>query len=120
MSIGSLTLWNFGKQVRSRQFHYPLHTVNAQEKDLVCHNLWKQHCEEMVLIESNVLNVNSVKTTFEFHPSADQAWQVWANNVLPASSIYPSPYANVHKGNLTKMGGVIGNSDDATWNETEK
>ena len=115
MSIGSLTLWNFGGQIRSRQFHYSLHMINAQEKDVICESLWRQHTDEMMLIESNVLNVNGKKTTFEFQPSADQAWQIWANNVLPASSTYPSPYANVHKGDLKQIGGSIGTELTSTW-----
>ena len=108
MSIGSLSLWNFGTKIRSRQFHYPLHTVSAEEKDKVCESLWKQHTDEMMLIESNVVNVKGKKVTFEFHPSADQSWQIWANNVLPASATYPSPFANVHKGDLKMIGGSIG------------
>lgn len=36
MSIGSLTLWNLGDRVQSREFHYPLHTVSASEKDDIC------------------------------------------------------------------------------------
>ena len=115
MSIGSLTLWNFGGQIRSRIFHYSFHMINAQEKDEICESLWRQHTDEMMLIESNVLNVNDKKTTFEFQPSADQAWQIWANNVLPASSTYPSPYANVHKGDLKQIGRSIGTELTSTW-----
>jgi len=115
MSIGSLTMWNFGGQIRSRRLHYPVHMISAQEKDQICESLWKQHTDEMMLIESNVLNINGEKSTFEFQPSADQAWQIWANNVLPASSTYPSPYANVHKGDLKKTGGSIGTDSNSTW-----
>ena len=114
MSIGSLSLWNFGGRIRSREFHYPLHTVSAQEKDIICESLWKQHTKEMLLIESNLLTINHQKVTLEFQPSADQAWQCWANNVLPASATYPSPYANVHKGNLTHIGGTVGDAN-CTW-----
>jgi len=46
MSIGSLTLWNFGGQIRSRQLHYSLHMINAQEKDQICESLWKQHTDQ--------------------------------------------------------------------------
>ena len=115
MSIGSLTLWNFGAKVRSRQFHYPLHTVSAEEKDQICASLWKQHTEEMMLIESNVINIKGKKVTFEFQPSADQSWQIWANNVLPASATYPSPFANVHKGDLKVIGGSIGLTSKEKW-----
>ena len=32
MSIGSLTCWNFGNRVRSRDFHYLLHCLSVNEK----------------------------------------------------------------------------------------
>ena len=72
MCIGSLTLWNFGKQVRSRNYHYPLHTISAKEKDNAVALLWQQHTEEMLLLEGNNLFINNEKVTLEFHPSADQ------------------------------------------------
>ena len=115
MSIGSLTLWNLGNKVRSREYHYPLHTISTSEKDIICSNLWMQHTEEMALIENNVLHMNGDKVTVEFQPSSDQAWQVWANNVLPNSATYPSPFANVHKGDLQKIGGSIGPNKENTW-----
>ena len=102
MSIGTLSLWNFGNRIRSRDFHYPLHLITASEKEEVCANLWYQHCEEMLLIESNVLTIDGQKVTFEFQPSADQAWQHWAANCLSQSATYPSPYANVHKADLNR------------------
>ena len=40
MCIGSLTCWNFGKRVRSRNFHYPIHMITAKEKDDVVANHW--------------------------------------------------------------------------------
>ena len=43
MSNGSLTMWNFGNRVSNMEFHYPLHLVSANEKDLICENLWHQH-----------------------------------------------------------------------------
>ena len=70
----------------------------------------------MNLIENNVLHVNGETITVEFQPSADQAWQCWAANVLPASATYPSPYANVHKSQLTKIHGSIGDNGTDTWN----
>ena len=108
MTIGYLTLWNFGNRIQSREFHYPLHLISTTEKDKVCEDLWKQYAEEMQLIESNIFNINNQKVTFEFQPSADQAWQCWAANILPQSATYPSPYANVHKSNLLIIGGSIG------------
>ena len=97
MTIGTLSLWNLGNRIRSRETHYLLHTFTAKEKEFVCEDLWKQHTEEMLLIESNVFTIDKEKVTFEFQPSADQAWQSWTANVLSQSASYPSPYANVHK-----------------------
>lgn len=65
--------------------------------------LWRQHTQEMEMMEGNALNV------------CGQPWQGWANNELNQAATYPSRYANVHKGELCKMGGSIGNSDDCTW-----
>ena len=45
MSIGSMVCWNFGDQVRSRDFQYLLHCVSVKEKDAIMHELWKQHTE---------------------------------------------------------------------------
>ena len=115
MTIGSLTLWNYGSRIRSREFHYPLHMISTTEKDIVCSDLWQQHADEMQLIESNVFTINEEKVTFEFQPSADQAWQFWAANVLTQSATYPSPYANVHKNDLRKIGGTIGHEYSNTW-----
>ena len=50
MTIGSITCWNFGNRVRSRDFHYILHTVDASEKDEVIAILWEQHADEMLLL----------------------------------------------------------------------
>ena len=36
------------------------------------------------------------------------SWQSWAANELNQVATYPSPYANVHKGNMNTMGGSIG------------
>ena len=116
MTVGTLTLWNFGNRIRSRDSHYLLHVLSANEKDIVCENLWQQHTEEMQLIQSNVFTIRNEKVTFEFQPSADQAWQCWAANVLTQSASYPSPYANVHKSQLQLVNGSIGTSEsDSTW-----
>ena len=42
------------------------------------------------------------------------SWQSWAANELNQAAKYPSPYANVHKGNICTMGGSIGFSDNDT------
>ena len=54
MTIGTVSLWNYGSRIRSREFQYPLHmlTGSASEKDDVCELLWKQHSDEMNLIEN--------------------------------------------------------------------
>ena len=78
-------------------------------------DIWRQHAEEMKVLEGNVLTVCSQQCTAEFQPSANQSWQSWANNELRQAATYPSPYANVHKGQLCKMGGTIGNFNECTW-----
>ena len=115
MSIGSMVCWNFGDQVRSRDFQYLLHCVSVQEKDQLMHDLWEQHTEEMKILEGNILTVCNKDCTVEFQPGADMSWQSWAANELNQAATYPSPYANVHKGNMYTMGGTIGFSDSDTW-----
>ena len=108
MSIGSLTCWNFGDRVRSRDFQYILHCVSLGEKHEVLESIWKQHTDEMEMLEGNVFNVCDRQCTLEFQPSADMSWQSWANNELNQAATYPSPYANVSKGNMCTMGATIG------------
>ena len=115
MCIGLLSLWNLGNRIRSREYQYPLHTASCGEKEKVMEDLWKQHTDEMLLMEGNILNVNGEQVTVEFQPSADQAWQFWANNVLPQSATYPSMFANVHKGELSLIGGTMGEGTDYKW-----
>ena len=115
MSIGSLTMWNLGDRVRSSDFQYLLHCVSLGEKDEVLENLWKQHTDEMALLEGNIITVCEKQCTVDFQPSADMCWQSWANNELNQAATYPSPYANVHKGSLCTMGGSIGCSPSDTW-----
>ena len=108
MSIGSISFWNFGSRIiRSRNYHYPLHMVSAQEKEQVCADLWQQHAEEMVMIGGNSFTINNEKVTIEFKPSADQAWQFWAQ-----SATYPSMF--VRKDELSFIGGLI-SGEDAKW-----
>ena len=108
MAIGCMTMWNLGQRVRSREFHYLLHTASVSEKHDICNSLWMQHSEEMEILEGNILTINGEKCTVEFQTNADQSWQIWANNVLSASATCPSPYANVHKADLCFIGGSIG------------
>ena len=91
MTIATLSVWNYGNRIRSREFHYPLHMVTANEKDEVCELLWKQHSDEMQLIEGNIFCINDEKVTFSFIPAGDTSWLCWAGNVLPTSATYPSP-----------------------------
>ena len=97
MSIGSLTFWNLGERIRSRDFPYLLHYVSLGEKHDVLQSLWQQHTEEMMLLESSVFTVCGRKCTIEFQPSAYMRWQSWACNEVNQAATYPSPYANVHK-----------------------
>lgn len=120
MSIGSLTCWNLGDRVRSREYQYLLYCLSIGEKDPVMEDLWLQHSDEMLLLEGNILTVCGNQCTVEFQPSADQSWQSWANNELNQAATYPSPYANVHKGNMCVMGGTIGNSASDTWTPPSK
>lgn len=115
MSIGSMVCWNFGDQLRSRDFQYLLHCVSVKEKENIMRELWKQHTEEMKILEGNVLNVCGKECTVEFQPGADMSWQSWAANELNQAATYPSPYANVHKGNMVTMGGSIGSKEGDTW-----
>lgn len=105
--------------MRSWDYQYLLHCLSVSEKDNVMEDLWKQHTEEMLVLEGNILNVSGHQCTLEFQPSADQSWQSWANGELNQAATYPSPYAFVHKGSLGTMGGSIGHSDSAT-NKTWK
>ena len=57
----------------------------------------------MLLIEGNILKIDNKQVTVEFQPSADHAWQCWANNELTTSAIYPSIFAKVHKSELNLM-----------------
>ena len=89
MSIGSLTSWNFGDRVRSRDFQYILHCVSLGERDEVLQSIWKQHTDEMEMLEGNVFVVSNKQCTVEFQPSADMSWQSWANNELSQADTYP-------------------------------
>ena len=73
MSLGTLTLWNFGSLVRSRKKQYLLHALSVSEKDKVMEELWEQHCKEMKAMEGSYFTINGQRCLFEFIPSADQA-----------------------------------------------
>ena len=112
MSIGSLTCWNVWDRVRSRDLQQKIHCVSLAKKHEVLESIWKQHTDEMEMLEGNVFNVCDRQCTLEFQPSADMSWQSWANNELNQAASYPSPYANVSKGNMCTMGATIGFRED--------
>ena len=114
LTTGTISLWSFCNRIRSRDFHYLLHTISASEKDKVGEFLWMQHCDEMQLIEGNVIVINGVTCTFQFYPSADTAWLYFACNELSCSATNPSPFAQVHKNDLSQMNDSIGNNDKCT------
>ena len=107
MSIGSLTLWNFGEMVRSREYHYLLHCLSVKEKEEIMATLWKQHTEEMQMLEGNIFHVAGCECTVQFQPNADQSWQNWANNETTQAATYPSPFANVSKSNMNVVNGAL-------------
>ena len=63
--------------------------------------------EEIKMLEGNILNVYHKECTVEF--------QHMPGNELNQAATYPSPYANVHKGNMGTMGGSIGEKESDTW-----
>lgn len=79
------------------------------------HDLWKQLTEEMKMFEGNVLTVCDKGCTVEFQPGAGMSWQSWAANEFNQAATYPSPNANVHKGNMNTKGGSFGMGKDDTW-----
>ena len=68
MSLGTLTLWNFGSLVRSRTKQYLLHALSVAEKDEVMGELWEQHCEEMKTMDGSYFTINWQRCVFEFVP----------------------------------------------------
>ena len=77
--------------------------------------LWRQHTDEMQLLESSVFTVCGKECTVEFQPNADMSWQSWACNELNQAATHPCPYANVHKNNMCILGGTIGLYPNDTW-----
>ena len=120
MRIDSITLWNIGSKVHSREYQYILHTISCGEKEAVLGDLWRQHTDEMLLLEGSMLNIRGKSITLQFQRSADQAWQFWANNELTQSATYPSMYAKVHKSELTLVGHAIGDKWEIATMESRK
>ena len=115
MSIGSLTSWNFGEMVRRREHHCLLHCLSVSEKEDVMSCIWKQHLDEMEMLAGNIFHVAGEKCTVQFQPSADQSWQSWENNATTQAATFPSPFANVNKGNMNIVNGSIGFESTDTW-----
>ena len=80
MSVGTLTFWNFGRQIRRRDYHYLLHAASENEKSEIFEDLWDQHCLKMETMEGCQFTIHGQSVSFEFHPSADQSWISWAAN----------------------------------------
>lgn len=118
MSVGTLTCWNFGLQLRSCDYQYALHGLSVGEKDAILSDIWHQHTQEMLLLEGSNFTINEQICSFEFQPSADQSWQTWAANEVSQAATYPSPYAKVSKFTLCVPNGKIGTTWDATTAET--
>lgn len=101
--IGSLTCWNFGSRVRSREFHYLLHFLSVSEKDAVMEDLWKQHTEERfskvmswLFVASNApLNFSQVLI------SLGKAGQIMSSTKQP-HTLHPMPMST--KGSCVKWG----------------
>ncbi|CAH1274765.1 Hypp9312 [Branchiostoma lanceolatum] len=71
-------------------------------------DLWRQHTEEMGLLEGSTFTINEAIVTFEFVPSADQKSQCWANNETTNAATFPSPFADVSKETMAIVNGQIG------------
>ncbi|KAI8513941.1 hypothetical protein Bbelb_082650 [Branchiostoma belcheri] len=52
MSVGSLTCWNLHKRVSNKDLLYLLHLVSVEETDAVMADLWQQHTEEMMFLNT--------------------------------------------------------------------
>ena len=74
-----------------------------------------QHCDEMKLIEGDVIVINGVTCTFHFYSVADAAWLYFGCNELSCSVTYLSPFIRVHKSNPSQMNGSICDGDKCTW-----
>ena len=94
--------------MRSRDFQYILHRVSLGEKYEVLQSIWKQHIDEMEMLEGNIFIVSNKQCTVEFQPSADMCWQSWANSELNQAATYLSLYASVSEGNMCTMAPIIG------------
>ena len=74
-----------------------------------------QHCNEIQLIEGNVIVINGVTFAFQFYPATDTARLCFACNELSCGATYSSHFDQVHKNNFSQMNGNIGDNDECTW-----
>ena len=81
--------------------------MNLLMKNMRYVKTWKQHSDEIQLIEGNIFCINDEKVAFSFIPAGNTSLLYWADNVLPRSATYPSPFCNVHKSELTELNGSI-------------
>ena len=114
MSLGTVTLWDFGSLVISRRKQYLLEAVSVTSWQIMA-ELWEQHCEEMKTMQGSYFTINGKRCCFEFLPSADQASQTWAANEVNQAATYPSPYGNVSTTTLSQVNGILGFDDSCTW-----
>ena len=103
--------WQPNDRVRSRDFQYILHRVSLGEKYEVLQSIWKQHIDEMEMLEGNIFIVSNKQCTVEFQPSADMCWQSWANSELNQAATYLSLYASVSEGNMCTMAPILWRSE---------
>lgn len=55
---GTLTCWNLGQKVRSRELQYFLHGLSVPEKAAIMSDLWTNHTTEMMRMEGNIIIVD--------------------------------------------------------------
>ena len=81
----------------------------------MCEFLWMQQCDEIQLIDENVIVINKVSCAFQFYHAADTTWLCFACYKLSCNKTYPSLFPRVHKNDLPQMNGSIGDGDKCTW-----
>ena len=64
--------------------------LSLSEKHEFLKILWRQHTDEMQLLEASMFNICGRECTIEFQPSADMSWQSWACNELNQAATHPS------------------------------
>ncbi|XP_078620594.1 uncharacterized protein LOC144887315 [Branchiostoma floridae x Branchiostoma japonicum] len=111
MTVATLTCWNFGKQVRSRNTQFLIHVVSASEKAAVLRAAWGEITFQAGLMEAESITIAGELCTFEFRAGGDESWAATALGETTGAATYPSPWANVSKSNMFIVGGKFGE----TW-----